>query len=280
MRTLLCSAAVLAMACLPGCGATIGARQDTAQALASQNNLARRDIAAPPFILASWQKITAPGEPVNIYIEGDGLAWLSRSEPSRNPTPKNPVALHLAMRDGAPNVVYVARPCQYTDLNAPGNHCDASYWMGKRFAPEVIESYMNALNQIAQASHNAPLHLIGYSGGANIAGLLAARRSDVLSLRTVAGNVDNDYFTKFHDVSAMPYSLNMANDAAALSTLPQYHFIGAEDRQVPAPIYQSYAAKMGAPSCAQVQVLENVSHGEGWEQRWPGLLALPVSCKE
>ena len=32
-------------------------------------------ISAPPFHLASWYKIKKPGEPITIYIEGDGNAW-------------------------------------------------------------------------------------------------------------------------------------------------------------------------------------------------------------
>jgi hypothetical protein len=33
---------------------------------------------------------------LRVYIEGDGFAWKSRTQPSGNPTPHNPVALKLA----------------------------------------------------------------------------------------------------------------------------------------------------------------------------------------
>ena len=53
---------------------------------------------------------------VNIYIEGDGRAWLNKNRPSLDPTPKNSLALKLAEIDPAPNVIYLARPCQYSKL--------------------------------------------------------------------------------------------------------------------------------------------------------------------
>lgn len=262
-----------------GCGTTISARHDAAQSIASGAQLTRQDLSTPDFVLGSWRKITAPGAPINVYIEGDGLAWLSRSEPSLNPTPKNPLALHLASIDPAPNVIYIARPCQYVSSDMAGNtSCrDSSYWRGKRFAPEIIRSYQAALDAIA-AEHSGGFNLIGYSGGANIAGLIAQDRADVLSLRTVAGNIDNDYFVKFHGVSEMPYSLNMADNAASLNGLPQLHFIGAEDTTVPIDIYKSYAGHAPASSCVHYKLMDGVSHEDGWMEQWRDLLSLPVDC--
>jgi len=262
-----------------GCGTTIGARHDAAQSIASGAQLTRQDLNASEFVLGSWRKITAPGAPVNVYIEGDGLAWLSRTQSSMNPTPKDPLALHLAAIDPAPNVIYIARPCQYVGPDVTGNAAckDSAYWRGKRFAPEVIRAYQTALDSIA-AQNPDGFHLVGYSGGANVAGLIAQGRSDILSLRTVAGNVDNDYFVKFHEVSDMPLSLNMANNAVGLSTLPQLHFIGGDDKAVPYDIYRSYAAHAPASACVHYKVLDGVSHEEGWTARWRELLSLPVDC--
>lgn len=46
---------------------------------------------------------------------------------SNSPTPKQPLALQLAERDAHPNVVYIARPCQYTS-HALDLHCVPEYW--------------------------------------------------------------------------------------------------------------------------------------------------------
>lgn len=265
-----------------GCAAPAEKRTDNAAQTARTAHLQRMEIGAAPFVLTGWERITQPqpGSPVHIYIEGDGFAWASRTRPSSNPTPKNPTGLHLASADPGPNVLYLARPCQYTPVDRPGNTAcsQRDYWLGKRFSAEVIQSYMSALDTIAQRTGTSEFHITGYSGGANIAGILAARRSDITQLRTVAGNVDNDYFTRFHNVSVMPDSLNMAHDAATLASIPQMHFIGADDKTVPPDIFKSYALRTHASMCVKHHILPGITHDDGWKENWPSLLAMPVNC--
>lgn len=263
-----------------GCTATTSGRTEHAAAIAAPSQLQRTQYNAAPFTLAAWEKIARPGEPIHIYIEGDGLAWLSRGRLSSNPTPKNPVGLLLAGKDTGANVLYLARPCQYTPLDAPGNEACASadYWSGKRFAPDVINSYMTVLDNVATRTGTKEFHVTGFSGGANIAGLLAARRTDITQIRTVAGNIDNDYSVRLHKVTPMPESLNMADDAPRLASIPQIHFIGADDNIVPALIFQSYAMKAGASSCIHHQILPGIDHHDGWDTQWPSLQTIPVTC--
>jgi hypothetical protein len=253
-------------------------RIDHAEKIAQAAKLTRQDIHAAPFILASWQRLADKDGPIHVYIEGDGLAWISRSTPSHDPTPKNPVALSLAAADPAANIVYIARPCHYTTAAVSGTRCHRDYWTNKRYAAEVIESYQTFLNQLKQR-YSGGFHLIGYSGGANIAGLLAEKRTDILSLRSVAGNLDNDFFTDFHKVSAMPLSLNMADHASRLATLPQYHFIAQDDDFVPPEVLESYTRKLGHSACIQATVVPGTEHQEGWTERWPALLKMTPSCK-
>lgn len=264
------------------CADTLFGRSSKANGIAASARMLRTQYIAPPFTLTGWQRLSKQDEPVNIYIEGDGLAWLSRSTPSLNPTPKDPIALTLASKDRSPNVVYLARPCQYTALDDPDNAgcSDHTYWTGKRFAPEIINAYMHALDTIKTKSGTTEFHITGYSGGANIAGLLAAARTDVTMIRTVAGNIDNHYFTQYHKVSTMPDSLNMADHAEQLADTPQLHLIGAEDDMVPPHIYRSYALKAGASPCISHRVIPDIQHEKGWDKLWPLLLTLPPpSCE-
>lgn len=273
---------------LCACG-TSGGGIKTAQSIAqsASSPLVEQELLAPPFRLAAWGRLTNAAIPlVRVYIEGDGRAWLSRSVPSADPTPHDPVALRLAAADSTPNVFYLARPCQFIRSLSDGTPCPRDYWMGKRFAPEVIESYNNALSQIAQRAADSSgmlpqLELIGYSGGAAVAGLLAARRADVASLRTVVGNVDNAAFTRLHKVSPMPNSLNMADYADALSHVAQYHFIAQDDSFVPIDILQSYESKIrmamggaAGTACLKKQRVFGTTHLTGWENQWSQLLAL------
>ncbi len=245
----------------------------------SQQGFLRTQIPATPFLLTSYERISAPNKTVNLYIEGDGRAWLNKSTPSLDPTPKNPLALKLAALDPAQNVVYLARPCQFTKaLN--NKRCDQKYWTSQRFAPEVLTAMSKALSDIKQRHNIESFNLIGFSGGGNIAALLAAKRSDVVSLRTVAGNLNHALQSQIHNVSAMPHSLNALEIAHQISHITQLHFIGGKDKIVPQEIYQSFKRASGVPPCMRSKIVKNTGHIKGWEERWNVLLAMPLNCTD
>jgi len=254
-------------------------RGKNAQDIAIPAGLTQTTVAAAPFLLAQFARIGSPGQEAHLYIEGDGLAWLGQRTPSLDPTPTNPVALKLAAADPAANVIYLARPCQYTKLVTDGA-CQQKYWTSHRFAPEVIDSMNEALDAIKAQNRISGFHLIGFSGGANIAALLAAERNDILSLRTVAGNLDHVLLHKMHNVSQTLSSLNAKDQAKATSRIPQYHFIGGADEIVSPAIAQSFISAAGQTRCIQTQIVPGLGHDAGWAAIWPSLLARPVACLE
>lgn len=263
----------IALFVLAGCGVPPARDRATlARDIASPAGFAARRIAATPFTLAAWERVQTPGRPATVYIEGDGLAWISRTQPSRDPTPSNPVALRLAVRDKTDNVVYLARPCQY----GAEKKCEREYWTDARFSPEVIHAAGKALDDIKRRHRVAGFHLVGFSGGGAVAALLAAQRKDVLSLRTVAGNLDTDAFTQLHHVSPLEGSLNPADIAQKIRGLPQRHFAGARDRIIPPVIGNSFMAASKNPECLRLTILPQVSHEKGWEEAWPEILRLPL----
>lgn len=134
------------------------------------------------------------------------------------------------------------------------------------------------LSQVIQRYPQAKVELVGYSGGGNIAALLAARRADVVSLRTVAGNLDVAYVNALHRVSAMPDAQSAADVAPELAGLPQIHFSGADDRTVPPAVAARFQQATGA-RCAQVEVMPGMAHGSDWAALWPGLLAKAPVCR-
>jgi hypothetical protein len=249
-------------------------RATRAQEIAAQAGMTGHAMPAGPFTLQVYEHPGAGG-PATVYIEGDGLAWMSRGKPSPDPTPTDPVALRLAAAQAATqpaaHIVYIARPCQYVRTPA----CGRTYWTDRRFAPVVIAAYGNVLNTIAAPGYN----LVGFSGGGAVAALLAARRGDVLSLRTVAGNLDHATHSVLHGVSPLAGSLNPVDDAAALRAVPQRHFTGANDSNVPDAIYQSYARALGPTPCLHHAVVPGATHEAGWVAAWPALLAQPVACR-
>ncbi|WP_231973347.1 alpha/beta fold hydrolase [Ralstonia insidiosa] len=252
-------------------------RNAHADALAAPFQLHRELVKTDHFVLTAFARITRPDQPLTIYIEGDGLAWISRVEPSADPTPRHATALALAAADPSPNVVYLARPCQFTPM-ALNPQCGVPYWTGKRFAPEVVATMNEAVGHFGAKLPGQPVHLVGYSGGGAIAVLVAAYRTDVASIRTVAGNLDIEFINRRHAVSAMPESMNPIDVASRVATVPQVHFSGAEDTVVPLEVAQRFVRAVGG-RCAQADTVLGLAHDGDWAGQWPALLALTPICK-
>jgi len=92
--------ALLALSMLLSACTTLD-RNAHADALAVPAHLTREQVEAGSFVLTAFARITRPDQPLTIYIEGDGLAWISRSEPSADPTPREATGLALAAADPA-----------------------------------------------------------------------------------------------------------------------------------------------------------------------------------
>ena len=263
---------------LAGC-ASMSDRLNLADRLAQRAGMQLSLVRGGEFLLTSYQRVSDPSKPLNVYIEGDGFAWATRGRLSTNATPKDAFTLQLAAQDDAPNVVYIARPCQYTspDLNPS---CGSKYWSTHRFSEEVINSMNRAIDEVMLASGVEKVNLIGYSGGGAVVVLLAARRNDVESIRTVAGNLDHVAVNAYHKVSQMKKSLNPIDYANVVSKIPQYHFVGKEDKVVPLFVAEKFSKASGSKNeCVKISTLEGATHHIGWRERWKHLLSLPVACK-
>lgn len=251
-------------------------RNGHADALAAPAGLHRELIDSGRFTLTAFSRITRPDAPLDIYIEGDGLAWITRYQPSLDPTPRVATGLALAAADPAPNVVYLARPCQFTPM-AMNPRCTIPYWTSKRFSPEVVTSMNTALTQFAARVPGQRINLIGYSGGGALAVLIAARRHDVASIRTVAGNLDDAFVNRLHHVSPMPDSDNPIDFASRVASIPQIHFSGADDTVVPPAVAQRFVAAAGR-RCAKTRVVPGIGHDGDWAWLWPALLRMTPVC--
>jgi len=274
-------AAILALPFfLSGCSTVPPAseRLSEADGIGQRAKFQRVRIRTQVFLITAYARIDEPGKDLHVYIEGDGYAWVTRHRVSGDPTPRRPIALELAAEDPAPNVVYLARPCQYTPLEMEPI-CEETYWTDKRFSEEVIGSMDQAIENFVKSTQSPGVHLIGYSGGGAVAVLIAARRQDVKSLRTVAGNLDPNGLNEYHEVSPLDRnSLDPMEVAGKLSMIPQYHFTGSEDPVVPAFIAERFAAKSEGSGCVHIRQVSGADHVKGWKEAWPRLLALPLGC--
>jgi hypothetical protein len=209
-------------------------------ALNTDNNLKINLIKTKTFTLFSLQQLSRKCKNINIYIEGDGLAWVTRSKISNNPTPINPVALKLMKHDNSPCKIYLARPCQYTNSSL----CEKKYWTSGRFHSKIIQSYQTALDKIKKEYNNTTFKLIGYSGGGAIALLTASQRDDIKQVITVAGNLDHATWTQLHNITPLTQSLNPVNYINHLKNIHQIHLIGTQDTIIPKEVTLSYMKKL------------------------------------
>ena len=57
-------------------------------------------LSVPPYVLSGWYHISAPGQPLVVYVE-------------ENAMPPTESVRQQAVKESAPNVAYIGRPCQY-----------------------------------------------------------------------------------------------------------------------------------------------------------------------
>lgn len=262
--------ALALVALLGGCAPSHTDLRERAAAMAAPAGLRERVLRGASFDIYALERIRQPQAAIRVYIEGDGNAWLTRTRPSPDPTPLHPTALELALQDSSPNVVYLARPCQY--VRSPA--CNSRIWTVEQFSEPSVGSMDAALN--AYKGHK--LELIGYSGGGGVALLLAARRGDVSGIRTVAGNVDSLAFTTHHGVTALQGD-NPASFRAQTNRIPQLHYAGGKDKIVPPLLAQGYQSGLPAGNCSRVVLVPAADHTSGWQQQWKTLAEQPLPCQ-
>lgn len=241
-------------------------------AKAEQVGFKLEQIPTRPFLMTVYEKLpTAPCTTVHAYIEGDGNSWKTRYKLSDNPTPKQPLALRLALQDPHSHVIYLARPCQYTPHSLDPS-CHPRYWSSHRYAQEVIDSMNETLDHIKAKIHNSHFVLVGFSGGASVAALLCASRQDISSLITVAGDLNHGALNLYHQTSPLRGSLNPIAIAPELKDLPQHHWYGSRDHVVPPWVSSEFVKAVNNPACAKVHELKGATHHKGWTDHWQEIL--------
>lgn len=250
-------------------------RLDDAEDIAKPAGLERQELIVAPFRLTTFSRLKDVQSPVHVYIEGDGAAWASRYEPSLDPTPRRALALRLAALDRSPNVIYLARPCQFTRHDPS---CTQIYWTDRRYSYEVIDSMDHAVSSLTAGLPHRQLELIGYSGGATIAALLAEKRDDITSLRTVAGNLTPQDLAKRRGVSPLQGSQDPSIEASRLSRLPQRHLVGGQDTVIPRFVAEAFIAKESPSACATIIDVPRATHEDGWTEMWEEELRYQPMC--
>ena len=254
-----------------------GIKNNLANSIAKGSNLQPILIPTSAFQLKGYFRFHNPKAPLIVYIEGDGQAYLHRNMPSANPTPKNPLALRLAAIDLGENILYLARPCQYVDFQLERS-CKIPYWTQKRFSNKIIISVNEAIDKMVLKAGVDRIHLVGYSGGGAVAALVASRRKDVASLRTLAGYVDHVSLNRWVGVSPLKGSLDPMKVAPNLKWIPQTHYSGKKDKVIPKWVPQNFIGAVGNKSCTFIRLI-NATHTKGWEKAWKNMWSKIPACR-
>lgn len=216
--------------------------------------------------LVAHLKKSGKANTLRVYLEGDGYAWQNRTTPSKNPTPRSHSMLKMAMQDKYSDILYIARPCQYLQHDIA---CQAKYWTYARYSEAVINSIHTVISKYE--NYYSDIELIGYSGGANIAGTLAVLKQNIKGYITIAGNLDHKAWTDYHGVSYLSESTNSADHIQQLCKINQIHFFGAKDKVIPPQLIEQYENMLNSNTAKFIKIQQQ-GHGK-WERIWPQLLA-------
>jgi len=262
---------ILLILVLQGCGRnipTLTERLNISTDLARKNALQNHIFKTKNFDIFAYKDYRECKDKLRVYIEGDGLSWITSSKISKNPTPLNPLGLKLASQDMSKCKIYLARPCQYTN----DKKCSSKYWTSHRFSKDVVSSYIDTLNQLKEKNNISSFELFGYSGGGTIATLLSAKRDDVKKLVTVAGNLNHSFWTSKHKLTPLRNSLNPINFVNNLDNIKQTHLIGEKDINIDKSIFESYKSYFDNTSNIKYKIYENFTHSCCWDKEWKNIL--------
>ena len=213
-----------------------------------------RQIETEFLTFAVWEKQgIEQGKTLRIYLEGDG-----------NPNPSDKIALYYAQQDNTANVIYVARPCQWSKDKI----CQSKpqIYREQRFHPDIVREIEEVILYL-KSKHRAPyVELIGYDGGATIALNLAGQMNGVSRVITIAGILDTNTYTQQNDLPEMLDAQNPTDRLAILAQIPQIHYVGGKDDITPRRSAERFVAKMKQPVSAVVKSVPGVGH-----TNWKGI---------
>lgn len=196
------------------------------QRLAEDNDLVRYQAIGDTYRHLIFER-PRQGEPLFVFIEGDGTPWINGNIIADDPTPRTTIAFDLMLASDVP-AIYVGRPC-YFGLNDPP--CTGADWTHGRFSERVVASMAAAIIHNVDDEERR-IVLVGYSGGGALALLLAPRLANVDAVVTIAGLVDTDAWAAHHGYEPLSGSINPATIRIPRH-IRQIHLVGENDSIVP-----------------------------------------------
>jgi pimeloyl-ACP methyl ester carboxylesterase len=203
-----------------------------------------------------------------VFIEGDGSPWIHGGRQiAVDPTPHVPLALQLAVTTPAP-VLYLGRPC-YLEVQQPPE-CSDRLWTSERYSAQVLSSMSAAATQYIAEHGFKRVLLVGYSGGATLAVLMAATLPQVTGVISVAGNLDPDTWTSIHGYLPLQGSLNPSLLPPLPDKVRQWYLVGGRDSNVPPAASARYLERVPPE---RIWSYPDFDHHCCWARDWPAIFA-------
>lgn len=256
------SKTILGLLCLAlaGCSMFHRAGSQPITTLASEPRFHARDY---KLVLAYYQ-LSAASDAMTFVIESDGRRWPSRHRPPTDPSPSNSLAIGLAIEESKwGSVAYIGRPCQYGQRHLR-DECNPKLWTDDRYGETVISEVNRVIDDLIAATKVKRIRLIGHSGGGTVAAIVAARRTDVDCVITIAAPLDTDKWSKVMGTTRLHGSYNPSDLYDRVSGIPQDHLAGSDDRIVPPDSIATEAGKTGF----QLRILSGFNHFSPWLEHW------------
>jgi pimeloyl-ACP methyl ester carboxylesterase len=255
---------LLACACL--LGALTACQSVDMQKIAVRENLNHERIARPLPMHVLERPQPADAGTLRVYLDGDGVPYRN-GKASGNPSGRSiPLGLELFLRDPQAQV-YLGRPCLFFQGPLPAG-CDSRLWTTHRYSEETVAALMATLSHLTEEHDATDIELVGYSGGGTLALLLAARRTDIAQVTTIAAPLDHAAWTRFHGHVPLTGSLNPLSEPRAIR-LRERHLLGERDSVVPIGLAAPYKARYPQ---AEFHVVEGFDHRCCWAAHWPDLI--------
>ena len=108
---------------------------------------------------------------------------------------------------------------------------------------------------------NNDVVLVGYSGGAQVAGLVAVthQKLNIEKIITIAGNLDHKAWTDYHNLPPLSESMNLRR-YKSFDEIAQIHYIGEKDDVIPPSLI-----KRPISDNIKIIIVPNATHYDGWE---------------
>lgn len=115
--------------------------------------------------------------------------------------------------------------------------------------------------------------LIGYSGGGTVAALIAARRTDIAQLMTVAAILDINHWVQQQSLTPLHGSLNPADAWQNLAAIPQVHWVGGKDTVVKKENALAFSSRFPTAKRPNIMVIPEFDHQCCWATKSVDLIA-------